>query len=552
MQIQLLPEHIIDQIKAGEVIERPSTLIKEILENAIDAGATKLDLHLIDNGLELISLQDNGVGIDAKELPLAFCRHATSKIDRFEDIYRLKSYGFRGEALASIASVSKVSCESVTTSNFGKITIEGGETLSHYEEQRVHNDTGTKIFIKDLFFNTPVRMKFIQSKTSEKNQIKKILQAFLLEHYDKDFSIKWDQNEKDIYPARTEQKKRIQDVLFSKQDIELRFLETTYDGVHVKIFLSEESSRGNAHKSHFIFVNQRYVREMAIHKVILNTASSLWPEGETGHYVCMISLPSDELDVNVHPNKTVVKFFRLGKILSVISGSIKSHLAPEKFSKRHETISTNHQPSLLSDEEQSQSREVKYNSIDFSSPSESENYLKNIHYKGIPAEVTEDSFRILHKTQQHFLFTFNQTLYLGSLETLVNFYIRNLLSEVDREQTSPLLVSRPLEFGKKLSDQELNKIEKFGFELDALDGLTYAVRSFYTPLQIFPYLTILNLLVKSHFKIETINFFKELETYNPSTLALQDLLSQVNLLTLISQGLVKPLDSHQLKRWYEN
>ena len=106
--IQLLPEHIIDQIKAGEVIERPSTLVKEILENALDAEANKLDLHIIDNGLELISLEDNGKGIPAQELPLAFCRHATSKINRFEDIYRLSSYGFRGEALYSVAAIADI------------------------------------------------------------------------------------------------------------------------------------------------------------------------------------------------------------------------------------------------------------------------------------------------------------------------------------------------------------------------------------------------------------------------------------------------------------
>ena len=122
-QIQLLPEHIIDQIKAGEVIERPSTRIKEILENSIDAGATKIELHLIDNGLELISIKDNGKGIHAPDLPLAFCRHATSKIDRFEDIYHLNSYGFRGEALASIASISKMTCDSKTTNTEGLIKL---------------------------------------------------------------------------------------------------------------------------------------------------------------------------------------------------------------------------------------------------------------------------------------------------------------------------------------------------------------------------------------------------------------------------------------------
>ena len=134
-KIHLLPEHIIDQIKAGEVIERPSTLLKEMLENSIDAESTEISVHLRDNGLELINIQDNGNGIDSEDLPLAFCRHATSKIKRFEDIYHLHSYGFRGEALASIASIAKVRCESKTSGTTGSILIEGGETKSHHPQR---------------------------------------------------------------------------------------------------------------------------------------------------------------------------------------------------------------------------------------------------------------------------------------------------------------------------------------------------------------------------------------------------------------------------------
>ena len=133
--IKLLPEHLIDQIKAGEVVERPSSLIKELLENSIDADSDKIEIQIVENGLELISVEDNGKGMSFKDLPYAFCRHATSKIERYEDLYKLHSYGFRGEALASISSSSKLICQSIPKdlTNGGRIEIDGGRqtSLSH-------------------------------------------------------------------------------------------------------------------------------------------------------------------------------------------------------------------------------------------------------------------------------------------------------------------------------------------------------------------------------------------------------------------------------------
>jgi len=165
--IKLLPEHLIDQIKAGEVIERPASIVKEVIENAIDAGATQIDVHIENNGMDLISIKDNGHGMSIDDLPYAFCRHATSKISRFEDIYSLHSFGFRGEALASLASVGRVSCVSVpraNTENGGKIEIHGGKEISRVPYKG--GAPGTSLYVKDLFFNTPVRMKFIRSSSS--------------------------------------------------------------------------------------------------------------------------------------------------------------------------------------------------------------------------------------------------------------------------------------------------------------------------------------------------------------------------------------------------
>lgn len=538
--IQLLPEHIIDQIKAGEVIERPSTLIKEILENAIDAGATKLDLHIIENGLELISLMDNGKGIDAEELPLAFCRHATSKIDRFEDIYHLNSYGFRGEALASIASVSRVSCESKTTASSGQINIEGGQTVHHFHQDKKNTDTGTKIFIKDLFFNTPVRMKFIQSKSAEKNQIKKIIHSFMINHFDKEFSIKWDQKEKEIYLKREHQVERLKDVLFAGKNIEFEQISAQYDGIDVQLFLSHESSRGNAHKSHFLFVNDRYIKEIPIHKVILNTAAPLWPEGETGHYVCLIKIPADEIDVNIHPNKTVIKFFRLNKVLSLLSGAIRAHLVP----KQTRPIASERQDDLLP--QSLGEREVQYREVNFNLKEETASYFENIHYQ---TEENHQS-RLLLQDETSLLFQKEQKLYFLNKELLCNYHIRKILSSIDQQKVSPLLVSKPLKIDGALNESKIKQALDYGFEIDALDQETFVARTFYMPLQIYPYLTIIEALINQNFAMETINFYQSFSEFHLSAPLLREILGELNLAKLIEQNIMRELSLSNLKKIY--
>ncbi len=200
MNIELLPAHIIDQIKAGEVLERPAALLKELIENSIDAGSSEIHIQIIDNGLTLLSIEDNGCGMNFDNLPKAFLRHATSKLKNFEDLYQLQTFGFRGEALASVASSARVTCisqpENLTESG-GKIIINGGhqELLTPQKQ----GQKGTSLYIKDLFFNTPVRLKFIKSKTSEKAHLKKMIYSFIFSHPEIIFSVKFDDKEKEIY-----------------------------------------------------------------------------------------------------------------------------------------------------------------------------------------------------------------------------------------------------------------------------------------------------------------------------------------------------------------
>ena len=560
-KIQLLPEHIIDQIKAGEVIERPSTLLKEIIENAIDAGSTKINIHLVNNGLDLISISDNGSGINADDLPLAFCRHATSKIDRFEDIYRLHSYGFRGEALASIASISRVTCETYTKNTYGHIKIDGAETLTHESEENKTNKTGTKFFIKDLFYNTPVRMKFIQSKTSEKNQLKKIINAFLLTHPDVEFSVQWDDKEKSFYPVHKEQKlkKRIEDVLFKGETQEFLQASNFYDGISFEVFLSLTSSRGNAHKSFYLFINDRYVQDIQMHKIILNSSSALWPEGESGNYVAFLNIPADEIDVNIHPNKTVVKLFKAPKAFSIISSTIKQQInagfKPKQIPYDKEVIQT-----LPLDTQNESFKDLEYKKVDFSSGENLNNYFDNLHSptpqltQHPTVVVDNNTVRIIKNFESHLLILKEDQLYTLAKKDFVIFHLKKILSKKpSSDDIVPLLVSKPIKVDRELSEELKNSFFDFGFEIDQFDSTTIVLRTFPKTIQQFPYLNIAQELISQTqhlLNIEEINF----ETIDFSNVTEQfyiNILKQSSIVDLLEKNIIKKISDTDIIKLHE-
>lgn len=327
--IRLLPEHLIDQIKAGEVVERPASLIKEILENSLDAGAKHLDLHIIDNGLSLISLEDDGVGMGYEDLPYAFARHATSKIYDYADLFKLSSYGFRGEALASIASISRLSCTSAKADGHGgKIEIHGGETISHTAIEGGRK--GTSLFVRDLFYNTPARLKFVKSKTSEKNALKRTIDAFLLTAPNATFSIRYDEQDKKLFPICKDELdfvKRLERVLFKRKELNnsgnlLYESRRDFEGHKLQLHVSTSPVSGTSGKQHFLFANSRLYNEKRFHQLITRSLKNLWGH-ESGHYACFLKVPADQIDVNVHPNKVEVKFMREDIIFALLKDALK-------------------------------------------------------------------------------------------------------------------------------------------------------------------------------------------------------------------------------------
>lgn len=471
--IQLLPEHLIDQIKAGEVIERPASLIKELLENSLDAQATHLKIHIVDAGMELIQIEDDGIGMSFEELPYAFCRHATSKIERFEDIYNLSSYGFRGEALASLCSVARVTCVSSPKENpsqGGRLIVHGGETISHSAHSS--DKSGTSFFIKDLFYNTPARLKFIKSKTSEKNSLKRILKAFLLSSPQANFTIRWDDEDKQFFPAvdAADPKERMAQVLLkSKKTDDLICVDERYEDHRIIGYLSKNSSRGSANKQQFFFANQRLFFDKSLHQLINRSMERVWGPGESGDYCFFIIAPPSQIDVNVHPHKTQIKFFKSSLVYSLLSGMLK------KVQQSNPPRSLTSGPVELFENEEYKELELK-EMLSGSPQYESHYELSSFEPKNEKSDET--SFLILEKS--YFIHRDSQKQYLVSYQRyLADFLQENLIDKIplSENETTPLLISEPFKIPTGHIDKHLAELKNYGLEIDRLDSHTLVLRA---------------------------------------------------------------------------
>jgi DNA mismatch repair protein MutL len=525
-KIELLPEHIIDQIKAGEVIERPANIIKELLENSIDAGATKIDITIMDNGMDLIHIKDNGHGIEFDDLPYAFCRHATSKIYKFEDLYSLYTYGFRGEALASVASISKVTCKSKTENTSGKFQIEGPKVIAH-EKLETYNHNGSEFFIKDLFFNTPVRIKFLKSKQAEKNQLNKIINAFLLNNPEVSFSIKWDDMDKKSYPCKKEHIDRVVDVIKNDEFIQIT---NSYNNITLKVFMGKKSNRSNVGKFHYIFLNGRLIVDRRIHNIVLNAAMPMWDFGTNGNYICFLELPPNEIDVNVHPNKTVVKIFQSSNVYSLISSAIKEDL---KNLYKDSPI-----PSF-------QGGSSGHDFLNFNSSNELVGFnlgsnLKDLNLKTISDD--QDLGFANRLTDGHYLLKIEATYYLLNVEKLIiNFLEQNLIKNETAQ--IPLLISEPIPAQLK----SMEKANQLDFEIDEFEK-SFLLRAIPGFLEHFNYAKTLEALDAIDFQIKKLNKITNINSLIDSPI---NIFIDLNIAYYLRENIVITLDSNQLNKLFK-
>ena len=325
-KIAVLDKNTIDKIAAGEVVERPSSVVKELVENAIDAGATAVTVEIADGGKKLIRITDNGGGIEADQIPLAFCRHATSKIEKVEDLENIASLGFRGEALSSIAAVSQVELITKTPSALSgsRYIIEGGVEKSLEE---LGAPEGSTFLVRNLFYNTPARSKFLKSDTTEANYINTLMEQLALSH--PEISFKYIQNKQ--VKLHSSGNYNVKDVIYSVygRDIAKALLEVKYENSFMKItgFVGKpEIARGNRSFENY-YINGRYVKNNIITKAIENGYKGFLMQHKFPFVSLQMEMEGNDLDVNVHPAKREVRFAREQEVYDAVYDTVRGALS---------------------------------------------------------------------------------------------------------------------------------------------------------------------------------------------------------------------------------
>ncbi len=324
-KIHLLDEHIANQIAAGEVVERPASVVKELVENAIDAGSAAIDVEIMEGGLQGIRVTDNGTGIDADDLETAFLRHATSKIASDRDLFRICSLGFRGEALPSIAAVARMECLS-SASNEGlgrRIVIEGG-TIKRVESAAFPR--GTDIQVRDLFYNTPARLKYMKTTQTEFHHISDFMYRIALAHPDIAFTLKHNDNLLLQTLGNGELRQVIAAIYGAALARGMVPVSSTSLDYQLSGYISKpEITRANR-SGMTIVINGRYIRNYALAQAILDAYHTLLPLHRFPLAVLQITMDPTLLDVNVHPSKLEVRFSKEPELVQLIRGELKKTL----------------------------------------------------------------------------------------------------------------------------------------------------------------------------------------------------------------------------------
>lgn len=322
--IKLLPDSVANQIAAGEVIQRPASVIKELVENAIDAGATSIQIVLKDAGRTLIQVIDNGKGMSDTDARLAFERHSTSKISKAEDLFSLQTMGFRGEALASIAAIAQVELRTrAKGAPLGtKIMINASKCESQEPDMCPE---GSNFMIKNIFFNVPARRKFLKSNQVELSNIIKEYEKLALVNHHVDFSLS--NNDKLLNKfSGGSFKQRIASLWGAKVDQQLVPLNTDTSLVRITGFVSKPEGARKRNFLQFLFVNGRFMRHPYFHKAIISSYSELIPDDEQPNYFLNFSVDPESIDVNIHPTKTEIKFENELPIWQILAAAVKESL----------------------------------------------------------------------------------------------------------------------------------------------------------------------------------------------------------------------------------
>lgn len=432
--IQLLSEDTIQKIAAGEVIERPASVIKELVENSIDAQATEIIVEIKDGGKSLMKISDNGTGIKSDEIEKAFLRHSTSKITDFTDIYNITSLGFRGEALASVISISKVKVNTKTEdSKLGMSVIYENNKLIN--KKPIAMNTGTSMEIRDIFYNVPVRKKFMKKTITEANIITNLMYRFAVGH--SDIGFKYIKDDKVIFEtyANSTIEESLMDLFGVEAKDDLYKININKSKFKIKGYISNNKYYRANRSMQYIYINGRYIEDIDIRKAIENKYKSIIPNGRFPIFQLFLEMDPSFIDVNVHPNKKIVK-------ITIVDEIIKSLLEEIDYKLKNK----------IEIPEIKEIKEIK---------KEKENILfkesfnkKEYDYK----DLLEKSFSNRKKGPRE------------EESNLVNLTKDNLLFEIDEEEISEKNTDNYKNNDFKISDFEYNDIVEENisfFELDS-------------------------------------------------------------------------------------
>lgn len=323
--IKILPENLVNQIAAGEVIERPASVVKELMENSIDAGAKRITLEVTGAGDELIKITDDGCGMSFEDAIMAFERHATSKISSKEDLFNISSFGFRGEAIASIASVSLMTLRTKRADDKVGVVVEsnGGKIVKHEE---ISCNNGTQIEIRNLFFNTPARKKYLKTPSTEYQNLLGIVQAMALMHPEIHFKVIHDGKSSFEYAGVGGLIERVRDVL-GKNTSE-NCLPIFYGGSDISVegFIGKPELSRSGSKHQYLFVNGRQINHHLFSYAIAESYHSLLMDGRKPFYLINIKIDPALIDVNVHPRKLEIRFQNQSQLFSILQSAAKKTL----------------------------------------------------------------------------------------------------------------------------------------------------------------------------------------------------------------------------------
>ena len=479
--VKILPTEVSNKIAAGEVVQRPSSVLKELLENSVDANSSKITIIVKNAGKNLIQVIDNGNGMSRKDMHSSFVKHATSKINKIDDVFSISSMGFRGEALAAISSVSMIEMtSSKADENDGYfIEINGGEIIN---ENELNVDNGTSIKVKNIFFNVPARRNFLKSDFVELRHIMNVFHNIAISHHGIEFS--FINNDEEIFYLKKESlKKRIISIFGEKIREHLVPIDEKTQIANLTGFILKPEYAKKSRSTQYIFVNNRSIKSQFINHSIFSSFEGLLRDGFYPGYFLFITMDPVKIDVNVHPNKTEIKFDDDQHLYSIINSSVKHCLGI-------------YQVTPVLDFEKDSSMDISYNHVnsDPKTPTievdsefnpfkvfNEENFMKknsDIELKNTQSDIIDNStskiFQIFNKyivsTSTSSLIIINQNL--AHQRILYEDFLKSIFESSSKSQK--LLI--PFEITLSISQLILFKkiiteFSSLGFEYELLDSL---------------------------------------------------------------------------------